>query len=118
MAKKDVDKYYFKILQQYTAAKEELKDCEEALKDGFVTEEQLQELIDDFKNIEANKDRITYIMYLFHKPQRKQKVPSYDRQNAKLLKQLTEVKATEEDILKENNAALIKIKEEKSKLEK
>ena len=118
MAKKDVDKYYFNILQQYTAAKEEIKDCEEALKDGFVTEEQLHELVNDFKIIEANKDRITYIMYLFHKPQRKQKVVKYDKQNARLLKQLTETRATEEAVLCENNVALARIKEEKSKLEK
>ena len=64
MAVKDVRKYYYTMLAQYLDEKQNLADFEEALKDGLITEEQMQEALDTVASLETNYYRLTYIMYL------------------------------------------------------
>ena len=52
--------------------KEDLRDFETALKDGFITEEKLQDAIEDVNRIETNYN--SYCMYLILElPNRKEK---------------------------------------------
>ena len=65
MAIKDVKDYFYMMLLQYIEEKQNLKDFEEALKDGLITEDQMQEAIEIVARLEENYHRLAYIMYLF-----------------------------------------------------
>ena len=49
MAIQDVRQYFYTMLSQYLEEKENLADFEEALKNGLITEEQMQEAMDEPK---------------------------------------------------------------------
>ena len=73
MALRDVKNYYFKMLAQYMEMKSDLADFEQALKDGFITEEQLQTAFEEVNKVQQNYERLSYIIYLFNLPNRKSK---------------------------------------------
>ena len=79
MALRDVKEYYFKMLGQYFEMKADLADFEQALKDGFITEEQMQAAIDDVDRVKQNYERLSYIMYLLNLPNRKSKQEKYKK---------------------------------------
>ena len=64
MALRDVKEYYFKMLSQYLEMKADLADFEQALKDGFITEDQLQAAFEEVNKVQQNYERLSYIMYL------------------------------------------------------
>ena len=71
MAIQDVKHYFYTMLAQYLDQKQNLADFEIALKDGLITEEQMQEAINVVSDLENNYYRLVYIMYLFDMPNRK-----------------------------------------------
>jgi hypothetical protein len=117
MAIRDVKEYYFKMLGQYTEMKADIADFEQALKDGFITEEQLQAAIDEVYKVQQNYDRLTYIMYLLSLPNRKSKQPRYNKINKKLVDGFEARKATAEAVDIENRCALKAFREELKRLE-
>lgn len=110
MAIKDVRNYYYTMLSQYLEEKQNLVDFEEALKDGLITEEQMQEAMNTVNELETNYHRLTYIMYLFDMPNRKEKKVRYVSQNREVLKELEALGADINSIKKENTDALLHFK--------
>ena len=88
MAVKDVKEYYFKLITQKAELEADLADFEEALKNGFITEEQMQTAKDELVPYQINLDRLTYIMYLLELPNRKAKKAKLAQQNKKILNDL------------------------------
>ena len=62
MAVKDVRKYFYTMLAQYLEEKQNLADFEEALKDGHITQDQMQEALSTVASLETNYHRLVYIM--------------------------------------------------------
>lgn len=116
MAVKDVKEYYFKMFAQYLEMKNDLADFEQALKDGFITEDQMQAAIEEVVAVQQNYDRLTYIMYLLELPNRKSKQSKYHRANKKVYNELSSRKATDTDIELENKSALDNFRKELKKL--
>ena len=110
MAVKDVREYYFNMLMQYLEEKQNLADFEQALKDGFITEEQIQEAMENVTALENNYYRLVYIMYLLDMPNRKSKKAGYVRQYKSLLEELQRLGADIDSIKEENSDALIHFK--------
>ena len=110
MAIRDVREYYFNMLLQYIEEKQNLADFEQALKEGFITEEQMQEAIDTVAALETNYHRLVYIMYLLDMPNRKSKKAGYVRQYKSLLEELQRLGADIDSIKEENSDALIHFK--------
>lgn len=111
MALKDVKKYYKQIESTYIEMANSAKDFDEALKDGFVTQEQFDQASQMFAKIKENYDRITYIMYLFMQPARKQKVAKYKKINNKGLSYLESNKADLDSVYLENSDVLKEFKQ-------
>ena len=88
MAVKDVKEYYVKLIAQKAELEADLADFEEALKNGFITEEQMQVAKDELIPYQINLDRITYIIYLLELPNRKAKKVKFTKQNKKILDEL------------------------------
>lgn len=110
MAIKDVKHYFYTMLAQYLEEKQNLADFEEALKDGLITEDQMQEAKETVAGLETNYYRLAYIMYLFDMPNRGSKKAAYVKQYKSILKELEALGADIESIKKENSDALIHFK--------
>lgn len=94
MAVKHVTEYYLTMLAQYCEEKENLKDFEQALAQGYITEDKLTEVKENFALIEENFERIKYIVFLLNKPQRKEKAGKYNKMHKKELEEFEKFKAT------------------------
>lgn len=116
MAVKDVKEYYFKMLAQYLEMKNDLVDFEEALKNGFITEDQMQAAIEEVNALQLNYDRLTYIMYLLELPNRRSKHAKHNKANRKIIEALKDRKADIESVELENKSALDHFRKELKKL--
>ena len=116
MAVKDVKEYYFKLIAQKAELEADLADFEEALKNGFITEEQMQAAKDELVPYQINLDRLTYIMYLLELPNRKAKKAKFAKQNKKILNELEKRKADERSVISENKSALDAFRKEVKEL--
>jgi hypothetical protein len=110
MAIKDVRQYFYNMLIQYIEEKQNLKDFEEALKDGLITEEQMLEATATVADLENNYHRLAYIMFLFDMPNRSSKKAAYNRKNAELLEEFKRLGVDLESVKKENSDALLHFK--------
>ena len=116
MAARDVKEYYFKLIAQKAELEADLADFEEALKNGFITEEQMQTAKDELIPYQINLDRLTYIMYLLELPNRKTKKAKFTKQNKKILDELEKRKADEQSVISENKSALDAFRKEVKEL--
>ena len=110
MAIKDVRNYFYTMLAQYIEEKQNLADFEEALKNGFITEEQMQEALETVADLENNYHRLVYIMYLLDMPNRKSKKAGYVKQYQTVLDELKRLGADIDSVKNENSDALIHFK--------
>lgn len=116
MAVKDVKEYYFKLIAQKAELEADLADFEDALKNGFITEEQMQAAKDELVPYQINLDRLTYIMYLLELPNRKAKKAKFAKQNKKILNELEKRNADEQSVISENKSALDAFRKEVKEL--
>ena len=116
MAARDVKEYYFKLIAQKAELDADLADFEEALKNGFITEEQMQAAKDELIPYQINLDRLTYIMYLLELPNRKAKKAKFAKQNKKILDELGKRNADEQSVISENKSALDAFRKEVKEL--
>lgn len=110
MAVKDVRNYFYTMLAQYIEEKQNLADFEAALKEGYITQEQMQEALDNVSNLENNYHRLAYIMYLLDMPNRDSKKAGYVKQHKTILDELRRLGADIDSIKDENSDALIHFK--------
>ena len=118
MAVRDVKEYYYKLLVQSAEMKADLEDFEKALKAGYITEDKLDEVKAQVDIIQANFERVGYIMYLLELPNRDSKKGKWKKQNSKLTNHFVEAKADEQAVFDENKSALDHLRVELKKLEK
>ena len=116
MAAKDVKEYYFKLIAQKAELEADLADFEEALKNGFITEDQMQAAKDELIPYQINLDRLTYIVYLLELPNRKTKKAKFAKQNKKILDELEKRNANEQSVISENKSALDAFRKEVKEL--
>ena len=110
MAVQDVRNYFYTMLCQYIEEKQNLADFEEALKAGNITQEQMQEAMENVSSLETNYHRLVYIMYLLEMPNRKSKKSDYVKQHKTILEELKRLGADIDSIKDENTDALIHFK--------
>ena len=116
MAARDVKEYYFKLIAQKAELEADLADFEEALKNGFITEEQMQAAKDELIPYQINLDRLTYIIYLLELPNRKTKKAKFAKQNKKIIDELGKRNADEQSVIAENKSALDTFRKEVKEL--
>ncbi len=116
MAIKDVRQYFYTMLSQYIEEKQNLADFEEALKNGLITEEQMQEAMTTVTDLENNYYRLAYIMYLLDMPNSKSKKKIYVKQYKNIAEELERLGVDVESVKAENTDALIHFKAALDKL--
>lgn len=110
MAIRDVRQYFYTMLAQYLEEKQNLEDFAEALKDGLITEEQMQEAVATVAELENNYHRLAYIMYLFDMPNKASKKAAYVRQYSSIVEEFKRLGVDIESIKAENTDALVHFK--------
>lgn len=110
MAIKDVRQYFYTMLSQYLEEKQNLADFADALEEGLITEEQMQDAMAIVSGLEENYHRLAYIMYLFDMPNKPSKKAAYVRQYKTILDEFIKLGVDINSIKNENTDALIHFK--------
>ena len=116
MAVRDVREYYYTMQAQLLEMKADLADFEEALKNGYITEDKMQVALEEVAALQLNYDRLTYIMYLLEMPARKTKKAKYNKANKALVEEFKNRKADIDSVVDENKSALDAFRAELKKL--
>lgn len=110
MALRQVKEYYKNVEKLYFDMVHSLEGMQEEFKKGNVTEEELNKLLMSVNNIRDNYLRLSYIMYLFYAPNKKEKIPAYKKQEQKMETVFEQNKVTKEQDLQKSNDALEEFK--------
>lgn len=118
MAIRDVKEYYIKTLQQYIESKADLADFEQAVKDGYITEDRLEDVKTELELIKENVDRLGYIIFLLNLPKRKSKQPAYIKANQEIIARFKAANCDQEAVYTENDNLMTLIREQLTELTK
>lgn len=102
MAVKDFKEYLITVQQQWLELKADLADFEQAFKDGFITEDKLEEVKNEVAQAEINYQRLIYVDYLLDLPSRRKKKYLQRQKNKARLAELKEQKADKDSVIAEN----------------
>ena len=116
MAIRDFNLYLANVQAQVLATKNDLADFEQGLKDGYVTEQQVEDLRAEYQRIDDNYQRLLYVGYLLELPKPKWRKKRFRRKHDDLEIYLDKANATEDKVIKENEVAMELIKNEIAKL--
>lgn len=116
MAIRDFNLYLANIQAQVLATKNDLADFEQGLKDGHVTEQQVEDLRAEYQRMDDNYQRLLYVGYLLELPKPKWRKKRFRRKHDDLEIYLDKANATEDKVIKENEVAMELIKNEIAKL--
>ena len=116
MAIRDFNLYLANVQAQVLATKNDLADFEQGLKDGHVTEQQVEDLRAEYQRMDDNYQRLLYVGYLLELPKSKWRKKRFRRKHDDLEIYLDKANATEDKIIKENEIAMELIKNEIAKL--
>jgi len=109
MALKHFKRYYAQVQEQYFEMLEDTKDFNILLKEGQVTQEQVEQAQQMLAKIKENYERLAYVALLLSKPNRKSKEKAYKRQNKAVYSALEE--ASDDYVIAENADCLKEFKE-------
>jgi len=112
MAKLQLAIYYKKMLNQYLEMKKDLADFEKALADGYITEDKLVEVKEDVAKLEANYERIAFIMFKLEEPRQSKRKEKWKKQNSELFSMFNELGADVDSVEDENESLLKSMKEQ------
>ena len=116
MAIRDFNLYLVNVQAQVLATKNDLADFEQGLKDGHVTEQQVEDLRAEYQRIDDNYQRLLYVGYLLELPKPKWRKKRFRKKHDDLEIYLDKANATEDKVIKENEVAMELIKNEIAKL--
>ena len=116
MAIRDFNLYLANVQAQVLATKNDLADFEQGLKDGHVTEQQVEDLKAEYQRMDDNYQRLLYVGYLLELPKSKWRKKKFRRKHDDLEIYLDKANATEDKVIKENEVAMELIKNEIAKL--
>lgn len=118
MALIDFKRYMFQVEAQYVEMKNDLIDFEKALKDGYITEEQLKSVKEDVDIIEQNYRRLLYAAFLLEIPKRNSKKAKHKAANKAVIDYFEALGAGENAVIDENKSLITKIRTELKELQK
>jgi len=111
MSKRHVEEYYAKMYSDYRELKKVLEELQNTLTEEAANSyvSQIESIKEKVRLLEANYKRLSYIIFLLNKPNRKKKETKYIRSESKKLNAIPE-KDREEAVIQENKSVLDDIK--------
>ena len=111
MALRDVKAYYLKEMEQYVPNIRILSEIEKDYKEGNMTQEQYDNIVSTLQPITYNVNVLTYILYLMDLPKDKKQRAKYIERNKKYVDKLSELHATQPQLIDDSIDAIKKFKE-------
>lgn len=111
MSLRDVKEYYFQVEKQFFEMSQTVKELREEFELGNISKEMVQQAEQMTLPLRQNYERLSYILYLFNKPNRKSKIGKFNKQNEKLLSVFKDLGADESQCDVENAESLKRFKE-------
>ena len=111
MGLKHVKEYYLQCQEQYFEMLADAKDFDEALKNGQVLQSQFDQAQELLNVVKENYERLSYIMFLFNKPNRNKKEGKFLKENALIAEHFNNSNNNAEAVKLENRNVLDKFKE-------
>ena len=105
MSVKSLENHYNQVVAQYQEMLADLKDMEKELVEGLVSPDFIDNLKANIAPIKQNYEWWSYVMFLLHEPQRKEKREKYKKIMKKFKEKLDPEEAPE-NILKANSGNL------------
>lgn len=109
MSVKALELEYKKVSDQYHEMLSDIKDIEKEAAEGLCDPELVSRLQEQIKPIKQNYEWWSWVMYILHQPQRKEKESKYRKTNQKLVASLSKA-STPEARLHEGSNALYSLK--------
>ncbi len=116
MSYKDVKRYYLEVERNYIDMVALSEEYLKAYKEGKFTEEQFNIIENNIKQIKSDYEKLSYIMFLFNQPKRKDKRKKWNKENELLSDTYIYLKADKEAVLQEETYVLEEFKKGISKL--
>lgn len=110
MAYKDVKRYYLEVERNYINMVELADEYLKAYKEGKFTDEQFKTIEDNINKLKSDYEKLSYIMFLFNQPNRKNKQKKWNKENSLLSDTYIYLKANKEAVLKEETDVLYEFK--------
>lgn len=89
MSVKALELEYQKVVDQYQEMISDIQDIEKDANNGLCDPELVDRLKEQIKPIKQNYEWWSYVMYILHQPQRKQKQEKYKKIRRKYIQQLS-----------------------------
>lgn len=105
MGKRDVVNYYLSVQSQYLEMLEDIKDFDEALKNGQVNQQQYDQALESLSKLKENYERLSYIILLLQEPNRQTKKAKFKKRNELVYDYLD---GSSQDIIKSENDDILK----------
>lgn len=111
MAKRDVEEYFLKIVNDYKEMNDTLKELEKCVDEGKIAEANanLPIIRKNIEEMKANYMRISYIMFLLNMPKKKNKKERYVKSEHKRLEAIPK-EHTLEGVLEEDRKVINDLK--------
>ena len=111
MAKRDVREYYGQLVVSELQLQEDLKDFQDAFSAGLITEDKLASVKEELAEMERNKTRVAWILYLLDLPNRKAKKTKAMKHDAEVIHSFDKLDASTKAVLDEQNCVRAHVKE-------
>ena len=117
MSKRDVEKYFDDVANQYVEMVNTLKDIDEAVQSNLLSPEKLEEIKQRVEPLKNNYMTLSWIMFLLNRPVNKKKHKRYEQTQIKHATKIdSKYKRTPAEVRGENNAILYDLQETLNKL--
>lgn len=110
MSMKHLKAYYTEICQQYKEMREELREYSEYAESHVVSPEAISNLETMIAPLKENYERISGIMYLLNKPNKKEKLKNYEKRMSKFMSTLDKSNLPE-SVLNENDSVIKEVRD-------
>lgn len=116
MSRKDVINYYIGVQSQYLEMRSDIRDLEQAVKEGRLPLEMLEGRVAEIERLKENYKRVSYIIFLLDEPNRKGKKEAYRRRNRLVYDYLANsdalyIRSENDDVLRELKKLIKETKE-------
>ena len=110
MSKKDFDRYYLEIKNQYLEMLSNMEEFSKTASDEMISSDIIENMKALVEPIKQNYMTLSYVSFLLDKPKRTHKIDKYVKMNKKKLN--TSNGRTQEDVINQNKELLAKMEGE------
>ena len=107
MSKKHVDEYFNKVVHDYKEMLDTIHELEEECSKGLVDPDKVEQMKELIKPLKNNYMTLSWIMYLFNQPNKKQKKRKYEQVQLPIMNNIDPKNERHPEAIHEENKKVI-----------